>query len=877
MRIVVLLLLSLLLTGHAGAELIWLEAEHPSAGSFPARNPFAPREPAEREALSGGDWIGVDGRRDAPLFLVYRFSAAAGGEFSVYARKFWKHGPFRWRVNDGAWRSVGKEVALIDRVTLRKNVEANWVRLGTVELAAGWNTLRIELTENAGPAAFDCFVLTDQAFTPRGKLKPGERLGSAPEGWFAFEPDDDPPTGIPIDLRFLNESFAGEQGRLVARGDSIVHEQTGRPVRWWGVNAGADVVRLDRATLDRLGAFLARRGVNLVRVHMPVGDARGVDDTAVSAVQAFVAAMKPHGIYTALSIYFPLWMKLRESDGFGSYKDQHPFALVFFDEKFQQLYRSWFHALLTRPNPHAGGIPLSAEPAVALVEMVNEDSLLFWTTKPYETIPAEPMGALERRFGLWAKARYGSIEAAFARWNRVVARGDDFASGRVGVMGLWDIIHRKGPRAEDTAAFLADLQTQFFLETRQFLRDSCGYGGLIVGSNWQTADARLLGPLDKLSNTVADVMDRHGYYAGKHQGQRAAYAIDAGDQFFDRAAVRFDSPEGADPSRRSFHTPIWDVAYAGKPSIISEINWSAPNRFRSEMPLLAAAYGSLAGSDGLLFFALEGPGWSATIRKFSIQTPAILGQFPAAALVYRRGDIESAPAVVRSELHEPSLRRLLGGPPLAEPNLDALREKDLPPQAIPSGQAVNAVDPLAFAVGRVEAVPAERAGIWQSPQLATRIDRQGGVVRSITGQLTWDFSRGVVTVNAPKVQAACGFLSSAGRIELNDCTWDIGNEFAAVWLVSLDDVAIGQSRKLLLAVVTEEMNQGFRAEGHGPKTIVSIGGPPVCVREIRGHVELKGPPVRITPLTFEGQPAGERREGSIVKLDPTTIYYILER
>ena len=33
--------------------------------------------------------------------------------------------------------------------------------------------------------------------------------------------------------------------------------------------------------------------------------------------------------------------------------------------------------------------------------------------------------------------------------------------------------------------------------------------------------------------------------------------------------------------------PILDVIYNGKPSIISELNWTAPNRHRSELPPLA--------------------------------------------------------------------------------------------------------------------------------------------------------------------------------------------------------------------------------------------------------------------------------------------------
>ena len=36
------------------------------------------------------------------------------------------------------------------------------------------------------------------------------------EGWFPFEPKPDPFSDSPIDLRFLNEKFAGEHGFVPA-------------------------------------------------------------------------------------------------------------------------------------------------------------------------------------------------------------------------------------------------------------------------------------------------------------------------------------------------------------------------------------------------------------------------------------------------------------------------------------------------------------------------------------------------------------------------------------------------------------------------------------------------------------------------------------
>jgi hypothetical protein len=51
------------------------------------------------------------------------------------------------------------------------------------------------------------------------------------------------------------------------------------------------------------------------------------------------------------------------------------------------------------------------------MEIQNEDSLLFWTFAPYETVPAPQMEILERSFGSWLAAKYGSIERAFTSWS----------------------------------------------------------------------------------------------------------------------------------------------------------------------------------------------------------------------------------------------------------------------------------------------------------------------------------------------------------------------------------------------------------------------------------------------------------------------------
>ncbi|MFM9995135.1 MAG: hypothetical protein ACKVU4_04970 [Phycisphaerales bacterium] len=873
---------------------VWWEAETPARTNFPSRNPFAPANDAERDVLSGGAWIGIDAERggiDGPAFLDYALSVPDEGGYSLYARKFWKHGPFRWRFDNGggAWAECGRDVALLDEASLRKFIGANWVRLGRVELGAGEHTLRVELAPDAGAGAFDCFVLVRDGslFTPRGRLKPEETWGRAPEGWFAFEPGATSPAGSPISLRGLNEAFAGERGRIVARGTAFAHaeDEGGEPVRFWGVNVGADAMALDPADMDLLASRLAALGVNLVRFHGAMWrDDLAPDPAKAAALRRLVAALKREGVYTSLSIYFPLWLDLHERHGFAGYTGGHPYGLLFFNPGFQNLYRGWWREVLTVRDED--GVPLASDPAVAMIEFVNEDSLLFWTFKPYELVPGPQTAMLEKQFGDWLAARHGSVDAALKRWRGGKVRGDDPGAGRVGFMPLWDIANRGGARAAETGEFLAWTQRKFFEETTAFVKDDLGYAGLVVGSNWITADARVLGPLDKWSNAACDVMDRHGYYGGVHQGPRAAYAIDRGDTYADRSALRFhpEKPGG----ELSFHLPIMEITHEGKPAINSEVNWPQPNRWRAEFPVLAAAYGALQGTDGVMLFACSGPAWDQGPRKFGIDGPAVLGQSPAAALIYRRGLVREGAPVADAALTLGELRSLKGGPLIQPQNLDAFRKADVPPggtmRIADGGGGANGggLDPLAFLVGPVGVRFVETPEPSLFADLSPFIDRKRQVVRSGTGELAWDYVRGLVTIEAPAAAGIVGFFEAAGTVELDALSVAPGNDYASVLLVSLDGKPLEASDRMLLQVMTEESNFGRIApkSAGGMRTIESIGGPPIVVKNIAGAVRLTrsdAPSLRVTPLDHDGRATDRVTRGPTITLEPATLWYLIER
>jgi hypothetical protein len=633
---------------------VWWEGEAATETNFPAQTEFSPTE-EERHLLSGGDWLsnsGIRGADQPEAFARYDVDVPADAEYHLWVRKFWHHGPFRWRFDDDEWTVLDETFGIADTTYIRRFLGAYWFRAGVVRLAAGRHTFELRLLAGPGEpltACFDAFLLTPGQFVPRGKYKPGEFSGLANDGFAAFEPGTDAFGSSPIDLRHLNEKTAGERGFVTTRNGKFVLGD-GTPVRFWAVNVGPEIVRQDPDSVDYLGRFLAKRGVNLVRIHGPIfddsaADLGTVDTRYLDQLHRFVAAMKKAGIYVHLSFYFPLWVQLGSSNGFPAYDtigNKHPFALLLFDPDFQAVHRSWARGLLTTRNPYTGK-PLAAEPAVAIVEIQNEDSFFFWTFTR-TNIPAAHLAILDAEFGAWAAKRYGSATAALAAWGEGSGvEGDAPDDGVLVVQEAWMMTSDAHPtespmkrRMRDQREFLTWKQRGFYADTVRFWRDELGLRSLISASNWITAQPSTMDALERYTYTAGDVIDRHdAYFEGTHEGFGSDYMIDVGQKFTDRSVLR--EPDAAVVK---FHR------IAGYPQTVSETGWPNPNRFKAESVALWATYGALQGMGGVEFFALDRIGWQGSPAKFTTMVPSIMGQFPAFALAYRRGDIEEARPVV---------------------------------------------------------------------------------------------------------------------------------------------------------------------------------------------------------------------------------------
>lgn len=732
--------------------------------------------------------------------------------------------------------------------------------------------------------------------------------------WVDFAPGEDrfgPEAAL--DLRDLNERKAGDGGFVVVEAGRFVRERTGEPIRFWGVNVIPG--RLGGEGLRKASRILAKRGVNLVRIHGPVFDGSGrLEPERVLQVIEIVEAMKAEGIYSWLSVYFPLWLTPAPGTPWLEGYDgrTHPFAALMFNPGFEAHYRTWWTALLGTRSP-ATGVRLVDEPAVAAVEIQNEDSFLFGTFDP-DRIPEEQRAILESGFGRWLERRHGSIEKALVLWSEATPglapvmvggtsslagawrRGwrllpawwkgvalprDAPAEGRAAIRSIRRMARDRTPRDQETVRFLVGEQAAFYGRVRDFLR-TAGFRGAITASNWTTASPEILEALEKMSYLEGDFVDRHLYLDCARRGDLVTYQLRESQTYRDRSALRL---EGEDGTPLAVPSPMADPRFEEKPSTISEVSWTRPNRHRSEAPLFLAAYGAHQGTDAIVHFVLDSDRWSVQPRPFAqpwtLLSPGMVGQFPAAALLFRRGLVSPGGVVARASLDREALFRLEGVPWMSGSPPDALRADGVPVTrtARPVG---NALDPLAFLAGRVEVNFTDGPGKLGVTSAAGGVDRGARTVASTAGDLRLDLARGVLVIDAPAAQGASGDLGAAGTVRTRDLEIQSALPVGHIVAVSLDGRPLSDSRRILLQVMSEEQPTGFRSEPveDGRRRIAALGRDPWQFRRLEGTVGFRHPGAErfgVLALDANGYPTEKFVGARSIQLRPSTVYYVISQ
>ena len=203
----------------------------------------------------------------------------------------------------------------------------------------------------------------------------------------------------------------------------------------------------------------------------------------------------------------------------------------------------------------------------------------------------------------------------------------------------------------------------------------------------------------------------------------------------------------------------------------------------------------------------------------------------------------------------------------------------------------HGVDPLAFLVGPVVVVYGSDPSRTRVADLSRSIDQKARVVRSNTGQLAWDYGRGLCTVDAPAAQGATGFLGRVGPIALGEVTIRSDNDYATILVVSLDGKPLARSARILVQAGTHARPTGwtdheatFPADG-GKQTIRgrqidSTGKMPWAIARTKATIQVRNPNLtKAIPLDANGNPRGKtnvRRTGERLELElPGDALYVV--
>ena len=702
-----------------------------------------------------------------------------------------------------------------------------------------------------------------------------------------------------LDLRGMNEKVAGENGfvKLSADGMSFVRGD-GAPIRFWAANAAGQTTA---QACDQQMRFLAKRGVNMVRLHRQIANAKegakitDVDEKELDTIFHYVAAAKKNGIYLTIS---PYWAALRapRSLQVEDYSESALWGVMFINTRLQEAYKGWVKELYTRVNPYTG-VALKDDPAVAIIQVQNEDSLLFWT---FQGIKPAQRRLLGRKFGDWLTEKYGSIAKASQAWGGEKVKDDDFGAGVAGMYQTWNLLQpangNVAKRMADQTEFLGWVQHKFYADMEAHYR-AIGCKQLVNAMNWRTADQVKLDDLERWTYTANEVLAVNNYVGGIHAGANNGYRIDPGHYLTNKSVLRH--PE---------ELPANLKQVVGHPMMITEIAWTHPDLYQTEGPFLMAAYQSLNGVDCAYWFSMEQPGWftdprrmfwkvgnSYALDKWSGNVPQVAGMFPACAIAFREGLIKQADAPVVYEERAMADLYARKVPIISEggkfdPNRDA-------GSFAPESKIKQEVDRLAFLVGPVEVKFGGNEANSRVTDLSKYVDRQNGVVKSVTGQIELDWKRGVCTVATPTFAGVSGFLKDAGgEFALGDATISSQNEYATIALAPMDGKPLASSKKVLVQVGTTAKLTGwttkqatFQADaGNGKpervegEQIVNTGAPPWQVGRTHAAIRLKNTGItKATALDPNGYAAGNvtvQRDGDVVvvELPANAMYVVLQ-
>lgn len=196
-------------------------------------------------------------------------------------------------------------------------------------------------------------------------------------------------------------------------------------LRFWGVNLSFGANFPAHSDAEQVAKRLACAGVNAVRLHhmdtakWPMGiwdkDGKNLSPEALDRLDYFIDQLAKHGIYVNLNLHVG---KEHSTDlGLPESPEKMDKIISIFTPDIIEAQKQYARMLLTHQNKYRP-YRYADDPAIAIVEITNENSLFMWSAPNIlPNLPDYYAALLGRQYNQWLKNKYGTMEKLVAAWN----------------------------------------------------------------------------------------------------------------------------------------------------------------------------------------------------------------------------------------------------------------------------------------------------------------------------------------------------------------------------------------------------------------------------------------------------------------------------
>lgn len=263
-------------------------------------------------------------------------------------------------------------------------------------------------------------------------------------------PWNDSVPGTATDVSFLNVMPAGKNGPIIAAGGHFIESKTKQRVRFLGTNITAKMAFPSKSDADAVAARLAKLGINIVRFHHLQNNwdldggmiwkrdqiYKEIDPGQLDRLDYFVYALKKKGIYSNINLqttrnYLP---EMGFPASVNDIKFDFAKKIDKLDERMIQLQKEYARQLIGRTNPYTG-LRYAEDPAVMVVEINNENSLVGWPGESpgagLKSLPEPFLGDVKAKWSAWLRKKYTTDQALISAWSKgVTPAGPSVVDGR---------------------------------------------------------------------------------------------------------------------------------------------------------------------------------------------------------------------------------------------------------------------------------------------------------------------------------------------------------------------------------------------------------------------------------------------------------------